>query len=92
MPLSYARYHKIYKKKSRKWSLYALKVEKDYSYIPDLQSAILRQKLNATGGMPRTRTMRPDDPRQLGVLSGDPGPSTQVLLQTHISRVQGELT
>ncbi|KAL7405340.1 hypothetical protein ABVT39_027446 [Epinephelus coioides] len=34
-------YGKVYNKKSRKWSLYTLKVEKDYSYIVDLQSAIL---------------------------------------------------
>lgn len=84
------RYGKVYNKKSRKWSLYTLKVEKDYSYIVDLQSAILRCRLSATKGLPRTAKKRPDDPRQHGVLSGVPAPSTQELLQTQLSRGQGE--
>ncbi|KAL0973433.1 hypothetical protein UPYG_G00203580 [Umbra pygmaea] len=56
-------YGKVYNKKSRKWSLYLVKVEKDYSYIVDLQNAIVRQRLSSEG-MPRRRTRRPDDPRQ----------------------------
>lgn len=71
--------------------MYTLKVEKDYSYIADLQSAILQQRLSATGGMPRSRTRRPDDPRQHGVLSGVPAPTTQELLQILVSRGVGEL-
>ncbi|CAK6982085.1 PREDICTED: uncharacterized protein LOC106529025%2C partial, partial [Scomber scombrus] len=37
-------YCKLYNKKSRKWSLYTIKQEKDYSYIPDLQRAIIRKR------------------------------------------------
>lgn len=89
---SYYRYSKVYNKKSKKWSLYTEKVEKDYSYIPDLQSAILRCRLSATGGLPRTARKRPDDPRQHGVLSGVPAPSMQELLQTQLSRGLGEFS
>ncbi|KAK0142690.1 hypothetical protein N1851_019380 [Merluccius polli] len=81
-------YGKVFNKKSRKWSLYTMKV--DYAYIPDLQKAILRSRTTAHKGMPRQRTLRPDDPRQLGVLCGVPPPSTEELLKTHISRGQSK--
>ncbi|KAK0151929.1 hypothetical protein N1851_006699 [Merluccius polli] len=83
-------YGKVFNKKSRKWSLYTMKVDKDYAYIPDLQKAILRSRTTAHKGMPRQRTLRPDDPRQLGVLCGVPPPSTEELLKTHISRGQSK--
>ncbi|XP_028298406.1 uncharacterized protein LOC114460682 [Gouania willdenowi] len=76
-----SRYCRLFNKKSKKWSLYTVKEDKDYGYIPDLQSAILRKRLSAVGGLPRTITRRPDDPRQYGVLSGVPAPATQDLLQ-----------
>ncbi|CAL8404979.1 unnamed protein product [Boreogadus saida] len=82
------RYGKVYNKKSRKWSLYTLKQEKDYSYIKDLQSEILQKKLSG-GGVPRRRTLRPTDPRQYGVLPGIPAPTTQELLQTQLSKGLG---
>lgn len=82
----------MYNKKSRKWSLYTVKVEKDYTYIVDLQSAILRRRLSTTGGVPRAARKRPDDPRQLGVLSGVPAPSTQELVQSQLSRGLGEFS
>ncbi|KAK1891048.1 S-adenosylmethionine decarboxylase proenzyme [Dissostichus eleginoides] len=84
-------YGKLYNKRSRAWRLHTLKVEKNYSYIPDLQSTILRRRLSATKGMPRIRAKRPDDPRQHGVLSGAPAPTTQELLQKQVSRGLGEL-
>ncbi|KAG1968280.1 hypothetical protein F2P79_003234 [Pimephales promelas] len=40
-------------------------------------------------GMPR-RTKRHDDPRQHGVLSGAPAPSTQELLQIQFGRGLGQ--
>ncbi|XP_028298168.1 uncharacterized protein LOC114460470 [Gouania willdenowi] len=83
-------YCRLFNKKSKKWSLYTVKEDKDYGYIPDLQSAILRKRLSAVGGLPRTITRRPDDPRQYGVLSGVPAPATQDLLQMQLSRGRGE--
>ncbi|XP_026177256.1 uncharacterized protein LOC113138747 [Mastacembelus armatus] len=38
-------YRKVWNKRSRRWSLCTVKLPKDYSYIPDLQSAILRRRL-----------------------------------------------
>ncbi|XP_062379106.1 uncharacterized protein LOC134067711 isoform X2 [Sardina pilchardus] len=79
-------YGKLFNKRSKTWRLYSLKVDKDYSYIPDLQSAILRARLAAPRGMEKSRPLRPEDPRRLGVLSGVPAPTTQELLQKQVSR------
>lgn len=66
-----------------------MKVEKDYSYIPELQSTILHRRLVAQRGMAGSRTSRPDDPRTLGVLSGVPAPTTEELLEKQVSRGLG---
>lgn len=84
------RYRKLFNKKSRKWSLYAVKEDKDYSYIPDLQSAVVRKRVSSGHGLPRVSKKRPDDPRQHGVLSGVPAPSTQELLEKQVSRGLGK--
>lgn len=67
------RYRKIWNKKSRRWSLYTIKVLKDYSYIPDLQSAILRRWLTDHKGISRKRGIRSSDPGVPAV----PGTSSQ---------------
>uniref|UniRef100_A0AAV2LXL5 Uncharacterized protein n=1 Tax=Knipowitschia caucasica TaxID=637954 RepID=A0AAV2LXL5_KNICA len=41
-------YKRVFNKKSRQWRLYALKVEKDYAYIEDLQRAILQCWMSKT--------------------------------------------
>ncbi|CAM4571223.1 unnamed protein product [Leuciscus chuanchicus] len=82
------RYGKVFNKKSRKWSLYVIKEDKDYAYIRDLQSAIIEKKLSSSA-VPRKSKKRPDDPRQYGVLSGIPAPSTGELLDTLVSRGLG---
>ncbi|CAL8254144.1 unnamed protein product [Boreogadus saida] len=71
------RYCKLYNKKSKTWSLYTVKVEKDYGYMADLQSAILEARLTSDKGLPKTRKKRPNDPRQYGVLASIPPPTTQ---------------
>ncbi|XP_065103967.1 uncharacterized protein [Paramisgurnus dabryanus] len=82
-------YGKVFNKKSRKWSLYVIKEDKDYAYIRDLQSAIIEKKLSSSA-VPRKSKKRPDDPRQYGVLSGIPAPSTGELLDTLVSRGLGQ--
>lgn len=84
------RYGKVFNKKSRKWSLYVIKEDKDYAYIRDLQSAIIEKKLSSSA-VPRKSKKRPDDSRQYGVLSGIPAPSTGELLDTLVSRGLGKL-
>ncbi|XP_061653876.1 uncharacterized protein LOC133489123 isoform X2 [Phyllopteryx taeniolatus] len=58
-------YGKVYNKKSSRWSLYALQVEKDYSYISQIQSAIVSKRLSASRGLPQTTALRPDDHRPI---------------------------
>ncbi|KAG1952354.1 hypothetical protein F2P79_010275 [Pimephales promelas] len=82
-------YGKVFNKKSRKWSLYVIKEDRDYAYIRDLQSAIIEKKLSSSA-VPRKCKKRPDDPRQFGVLSGIPAPSTGELLDTLVSRGLGQ--
>ncbi|XP_077104644.1 uncharacterized protein LOC143757427 [Siphateles boraxobius] len=83
-------YRKLYNKKSRKWSLYAIKEEKEYHYIPEIQRSIVRKRVSSGRGLPRLSKMRPNDPRQHGLLSGVPAPTTQELLATQVSRGQGQ--
>ncbi|XP_061580826.1 uncharacterized protein LOC133446766 [Cololabis saira] len=79
-------YRRYYNKKSKSWSVYALKEKKDYFYIPDLQRAILRRRLQSGGGLPRRQTLRPDDPRRLGLLAPVSPPPTLELVRTHVTR------
>ncbi|CAL8235035.1 unnamed protein product, partial [Boreogadus saida] len=82
----HAWFGKNYSKRSRTWRLCRLKVDKDFSYIPELQSIILQRRLTAPGGLAQSRPSRPEDPRRLGVLSGIPAPSVEELLQKQVSR------
>ncbi|KAG5268956.1 hypothetical protein AALO_G00196720 [Alosa alosa] len=61
-------FRKKYNKNARRYSLYALKCEKSYGYIHELQARILKGRVTSGVGMPRKRTPRPDDPRRLGVV------------------------
>ncbi|KAK7918853.1 hypothetical protein WMY93_010137 [Mugilogobius chulae] len=44
-------YGRLYSKRSKMWRLYTIKKQKEYRYIPDLQSAILHSRLLAARGM-----------------------------------------
>lgn len=87
----YNRYRRLYKKKSRSWSVYAVK-EKTYDYIPDLQRKILERRLSSGTGLKRTTSHRPEDPRRLGNLTDVPPPSIQQLVQTQVSRGRGTVS
>ncbi|XP_070404787.1 uncharacterized protein [Nothobranchius furzeri] len=84
-------YHKIFNKKSRCWRLYSEKVAKDYSYIPEIQTMIVNQRLTSKKGLPRRYKLRPEDPRRYGLLSGVPAPSTEELLQHLRTRGDGKI-
>ncbi|XP_034552468.1 uncharacterized protein LOC117821977 isoform X2 [Notolabrus celidotus] len=77
---------RCYNKTTKTWSVHTLKVQKDYSYIPQLQKEILGRRLNSGKGLPKTRPMRPDDPRRLGHVAGIPPPPTAELLQARITQ------
>lgn len=73
----------------QKCSVYALKSEKGYEYISELQGKVLQTRVTSGFGMPRTRTMRDDDPRRLGLVPPIPPPPTSQLVQIQVSRGLG---
>uniref|UniRef100_A0AAV2JJ72 Uncharacterized protein n=1 Tax=Knipowitschia caucasica TaxID=637954 RepID=A0AAV2JJ72_KNICA len=83
-------YKTLYNKRSRQWSLYADKVLKDYSYIKDLQNKVLQCRISTGKGIPK-RTLRDNDPRRLGLVPSAPRPTTEELLQAHVSRGLGDV-
>lgn len=68
-----------------------MKVNKDYSYIPDLQAAILHERLQADKGMSKRRTLRPEDPRRLGLIPKVPPPPIDTILESHVNRGIGAI-
>ncbi|KAK7155158.1 hypothetical protein R3I93_009950 [Phoxinus phoxinus] len=80
---------RLYNKHARRYSLYALKSEKTYKYISELQAKILNQRLTSGVGMPRRRSLRPNDPRTRGVVPPVPPPPISELMQTQVSRGLG---
>ncbi|XP_062379412.1 uncharacterized protein LOC134067939 [Sardina pilchardus] len=79
-------YRRAYNKKSKIWSAYVMKEKKQYTYIPDIQRAILARRLASGTGLPRTVTLRPADPRRLGLLAPEQPPPTAELVSKHVSR------
>uniref|UniRef100_A0A1A8MYH2 Uncharacterized protein n=1 Tax=Nothobranchius pienaari TaxID=704102 RepID=A0A1A8MYH2_9TELE len=75
-----------YNKNARRYSVYSLKSEKGYEYIPVLQSKIINERLARGVGMPRTRSMRDDDPRRLGLVPPIAPPPISELVQIQVSR------
>lgn len=79
-------YRRSYNKKSKSWSVHTMKEKKQYSYIPDLQRAILARRLGSCKGLPRKQTLRSADPRRLGLLAPEQPPPTAELVSIHVSR------
>lgn len=84
-------FKRLYKNNARRYSVYALKSEKTYGYISELQRRIVNNRLASGVGMPRRRSLRPDDPRQLGLVPPVPAPATSDLLQRQVKRGLGKL-
>ena len=76
---------KMYSKKARDYRLVIKKEAKDYSYIRELQTDLLRERLSG-GALPARSIKRPDDARRLGVLCGKPAPTTEELMQARQQR------
>ena len=55
----FTRYRQYFNKKSEHWNVYVLKESKGYHYIPDLQKAILAERLGSGMGLPRIQGLRP---------------------------------
>ena len=67
------------------------KEAKDYTYIRDLRNNLLQRRLSGEG-MASKSIKRPDDARQLGVLSGIEGPTIAELLRRREEREQRRST
>lgn len=63
-----------------------MKEKKQYTYIPEIQIAILARRLGRVSGLPCKQTLRPDDPRRLGVFPLQQQPPTSDLVAIHVSR------
>lgn len=67
--------------------MHVTKEAKTYAYIPDLQKAILRRRLESGSGLPRRRTLSEDDPERLGLVgTADTPLPTAELVVRHISQ------
>ncbi|XP_070409209.1 uncharacterized protein [Nothobranchius furzeri] len=79
---------RVYSKKLQRYSVHTVKETKDYGYIPELQTRMLEKCLSSAGGLPKRRSIQPDDPRALGPLSRITPPPTAELVQTQQCRGQ----
>ncbi|XP_045924707.1 zinc finger protein 502-like isoform X1 [Micropterus dolomieu] len=61
-------FRRLYKKNGRSYNLYALKSEKTYYYISELQARIVKRRITSGVGMPRIKTVLPADVQQLLVI------------------------
>ncbi|KAL1023531.1 hypothetical protein UPYG_G00042040, partial [Umbra pygmaea] len=65
--------------RTKTWGVYTVKENKLYSYIPDIQRAILSRRRRSGTGLPRKISLRPDDPRQLVLIAPVQPPPTSKL-------------
>lgn len=75
------RHKRYFNKRTKTRRVYTVKSAKDYSYIPQLQAVILWRRLRSGQGLPKRRSLRPDDPRRLGLVP--PPPTAEI---AHITR------
>ncbi|XP_038592420.1 uncharacterized protein LOC119916461 [Micropterus salmoides] len=61
-------FRRVYNINSRRHRLYALKSEKTYTNISDLQARIVKRRIRSGVGMPRRKTVLPADVQQLLVI------------------------
>ena len=81
------RYKRRFQKKKDRWSIYVSRELKKYTYISDLQSEILDERIDLGKGMSRKQPMSETDPRRLGLLPRVPPVPTNVLVLEHRSRI-----
>ena len=56
------RYHRKYRKQSKKWDVTPVKVKKDYKYIPELISAIFEARKESHGTLRAKKYVQDDHP------------------------------
>ncbi|XP_045924681.1 zinc finger protein 569-like isoform X7 [Micropterus dolomieu] len=90
-------FRRLHRKNCRSYNLYALKFEKTYSYISELQARIVKRRITSGVGMPRIKTVLPADVQQLLVIKEEVPPEWSPSLDQedpeplHIKEEQEEL-
>ncbi|XP_045924692.1 uncharacterized protein LOC123982844 isoform X2 [Micropterus dolomieu] len=90
-------FRRLHKKNGRSYNLYALKSEKTYAYISELQARIVKRRITSGVGMPRKNTVLPADVQQLLVIKEEVPPEWSPSLDQedpeplHIKEEQEEL-
>ncbi|KAM9336943.1 uncharacterized protein ABDE67_019976 [Symphorus nematophorus] len=79
-------YRRLYKKHGRRYSVYALRTEKNYRYISDLQARIVNKGITSGVGIPARRSPRLDETRGFSSVPSIPPPATTELEQTKVRR------
>ncbi|XP_038592422.1 uncharacterized protein LOC119916464 isoform X1 [Micropterus salmoides] len=90
-------FRRLYKKNGRRYSLYALKSEKTYAYVSELQARIVKRKITSEVVMPKRKTVFPADVQRLLVIQIQVPPACSPSLEQkdpeplHIKEEQEEL-
>ncbi|XP_052684568.1 uncharacterized protein LOC128190849 [Crassostrea angulata] len=83
------RWQRSYNKKTSRWSVHPVKVEKNYSYVQDLIRHIITSRIEDDIGMNRPMELEADDPRRISAhLAPVPPPSTRDIVASQISRFE----
>ena len=76
-----------YNKRSRSYSVVPVKVEKQYSYVPNLLVKVLKERLSVFRGQPKRTGLLPDYPARIcNTIVVAPKPSKANLIKRHRSR------
>ena len=83
------RYHRLFNKKSARWTVTPVKAEKTFSYMDNLIANVFNRRLNDNIGMQRNSVREANDPREISAnISSIPPPCTADLVKEKQSRLQ----
>lgn len=81
------RYQRNYNKKSGRWSVCPVKVQKEYHHVSNLMKRVLKMRLEDDTGMCRPVVLSADDPRRISAtLAPVPPPPTADIVKEQKSR------
>jgi len=81
------RYQRLFNKKSGRWSANPKKADKQYLYIPEIITKILKMRLDDGVGMNQPVVLDMNDPRRISaVLAPIPPPPTEEIVAKQKSR------
>ena len=82
----------MYNKKSANWYAVPMKIAKDYCYMTEIQTEIMRRRMADRQSILRRREMLPNDPRRISrTLAPSSPPATAELVRRHHTRMSKRL-